>query len=29
MLTYNDGKDIRYTINSKRMRMLTLCFEEQ
>lgn len=27
MLTYNDGKDIRYTINGERMRMVTLCFK--
>ena len=26
MLTYRDGKDIRYTINEKRIRMVTLCF---
>lgn len=27
MLTYNDNKDMRYTINGERMRMVTLCFE--
>ncbi|MBQ3564650.1 MAG: DUF927 domain-containing protein [Alphaproteobacteria bacterium] len=29
MLTYTDGKDRRYTINGDRIRMVTLCFDEQ